>query len=205
MAGKANETRNQTTAQTFIRPGQEWKDVSGNVINALPAADHPRPIFQSEIQSLKQSLEQLKNHYRVDIVFFDRIVEGCSVPADALNVNRSVETNLTTLLKPFGLTFKRTKNGGYIVTGNGRNQKKTGGSPLINNGQRAASKPPLTNGSADRPTESIRNEEPAQLADIVITGTVRDGEKDEVLPGVCADIKGTTRGTTTDSDGNSAG
>ena len=40
-----------------------------------------------------------------------------------------------------------------------------------------------------------------QLADIVVTGTVRDGEKDEVLPGVSVAIKGTTRGTTTDSDG----
>ena len=141
---------------SFVQPG-----LAQLLAKARPAADHPRPTLQSETQSLKQGLEQLKDHYQVDIVFFDRIVEGYSVPADALNMNRSVETNLTTLLKPFGLTFKRTKNGGYVVTGSGQNQRKTGSSPIINSGQRAASEPPLTNVSADRPTESLRNEEPA--------------------------------------------
>ena len=181
----------------FVQPG-----LAQVLAKARPVVSQGLPAPQTETQSLKEGLRRLKDHYQVDIVFFDRVVDGYSVAADALNLNRSIEANLTTLLKPFGLAFKRAKNGGYIVTGRKESKPQPPAKPVSWNdpqGIRSASAPvELATG---HPAELPKTDAVVRLVDITLTGTVKDAEKDEILPGVSVVVKGTTRGTTTDSDG----
>jgi hypothetical protein len=51
----------------------------------------------------------------VDILFFDRNVSGLLVAGDMVDFKIGIEANLTAILKPLGLHYKRVKNGGYVV------------------------------------------------------------------------------------------
>ena len=66
-------------------------------------------------KKLKDVLKRLQDHYAVDILFFDRNVKGLMVTGDLINYNVTIETNLTAILKPLGLRYKKVKNGGYVV------------------------------------------------------------------------------------------
>ena len=66
-------------------------------------------------KKLKDVLKKLQDHYAVDILFFDRNVNGLMVTGDVINYNVTIETNLTAILKPLGLRYKKVKNGGYVV------------------------------------------------------------------------------------------
>lgn len=161
-----------------------------------------QPDMQVETQSLKASLQKLKDHYRVDILFFDRVINGYSVPVNALNFNQTLEANLGTLLRPFGLSYKRAKNGGYIVSG-----RESGQQPRATSSNLPEITPVLgptaqpADLAAKRVEDAPKAGEPLKAADIVITGRVTDTEKAEALPGVSVLLKGTQRGTVTDPDG----
>ena len=157
---------------------------------------------QAQTQSLKAGLEQLRDYYHVDILFFDRVIDGYVVPADALNTEQSMETNLTALLKPLGLGYRRAKSGGYIITGKTPEKR-----PRISVSGETVLMPGLVPADAQAGTVPVRSMDvaspgiPAVPADIAVSGTVTDEEKGEGLPGVSVVVKGTQRGTTTDSRG----
>lgn len=155
-------------------------------------------------RTLKETLRVLKDHYRVDILFFDRIVDGYLVPVDAVNWENPLENNLAFVLKPFGLGYRKAKNGGYIITG--KESKKTansGGiqSPVISPLPPADSQLPIDNGSLPA-LSAMQSTRSSVSADVTVQGRVTDGDKAEGLPGVSVVLKGTTRGTTTDAGGN---
>lgn len=155
-------------------------------------------------RTLKETLRAIKEHYRVDILFFDRIVDGYSVPVEALNWEITLENNLTSVLKPFGLGFKKAKNGGYIVTGKepvkpgnagGTRSPETSALPPTDNRLPAETTP-----ASALPT--IQPALPTTPADVTLRGRVTDGDRAEGLPGVSVVLKGTQKGTTTDSQGD---
>src|SRR4051812_32174304 len=80
---------------------------------------------KASAKKLKDVLKQLQEHYATDILFFDRNVEGLTVAGDAVNLNVNIETNLTTILKPLGLRYKKVKNGGYVVVAGKESTEKT--------------------------------------------------------------------------------
>ena len=164
---------------------------------------------QATTRTLKDVLRSLQEHYAVDILFFDHNVDGLTVAADVVNYNARLEQNLTALLKPLGLRYKKAKNGGYVVvakpsnggtsTDNARFQEAVPSGPgsaesgVISTGQ----------GGAASPTSSAS--EKTIVADRSVTGRVTD-EAGVALPGVSVVVKGIgtpnrTRGTTTDASG----
>lgn len=155
-----------------------------------------------ENRQLKETLRELKNHYKVDILFFDRIVEGYVVSSDAIRWDDRLETNLETVLKPFGLSYKKSKNGGYVITAK-EPQRRSEINPS------RFPEAPFARQTESRPTaEAAALEVPAArvvekpvVADITIQGRVTDAGKGEDLPGVSIVLKGSTRGTTTDGTG----
>ncbi|MBN8824925.1 MULTISPECIES: TonB-dependent receptor [unclassified Spirosoma] len=151
---------------------------------------------------LKDVLKKLQDHYEVDILFFDRNVEGMVVTENTINFNANIEQNLNAVLKPLGLRYKKVRNGGYVVMA-----KEPAGKAEASSSQNATSLQELQTKS-DQETDSressltlpSRLPSEVKLADIPVQGTVVD-DKGEGLPGVSIVIKGSQKGTTTDALG----
>ncbi|GAA4462227.1 TonB-dependent receptor [Nibrella saemangeumensis] len=166
-----------------------------------PKAD---PSAVPAVRKLKDVLNELKSRHRVDILFEDKTIEGFTVPTNILAGSNQVETSLDRLLQPFGLRYKRIKDGSYIIL-NKRADKKTA--------QTTDARFPEAARPADAPAQSAERTVIENMAtlqphemqapqDIAVRGRVTDAEKGEGLPGVSIAVKGLSRGTTTDANGN---
>jgi TonB-linked SusC/RagA family outer membrane protein len=155
---------------------------------------------RSTQMQLKNVLLDLQRHYRVEIVFEDRIMAGKNVPSEPVNLNVSVEKNLHNLLKNTGLRVKKIRKDTFVIT----EERKTK-NDLSNRTPETASEAatpaatPVDERTDVQTTEAVANHQPV-VADLSITGTVID-ESGAGLPGVSVVLKGTTRGTTTDGKG----
>ncbi|QHV99424.1 SusC/RagA family TonB-linked outer membrane protein [Spirosoma endbachense] len=141
---------------------------------------------QVAYRSLRQALTEVKNQYKVNILYESRTLDPFSLPESRMRFAGPLESVLTDLLSPFGLSFKRMKTGGYVVTT---------GAP--NTPSPAATLP-------GKPAEIL----PAQLLTPISTpkeksiqGVVQDGSNGQSLPGVSITLKGTQQGTSTDANG----
>lgn len=147
-------------------------------------------------KQLIEVLRELKDKYRVDILFFDRNVKGLSVMSNVINPDAKLEQNLEAILKPLGLNYKKSRNGGYVIMGKERRSGKS------------EAQFPSEYNTLKTTTESLESvsktnfiEEDAQkIALETIKGKVTD-ENGVGLPGVSIILKGTQRGTTTNTDG----
>jgi len=156
------------------------------------------------IRPLSDVLTELKNHYRADILFELKTVEGISVNAKNVNTNLSLEQNLDNLLRLVGLKYKKINRTSYTVSAD-KNAKAGGrvdarfqdGSTSQNSGKESVTN---QNSLSIEPLVS-KNIQTQAPADRPITGTVID-DKGAGLPGVSIIIKGTQRGITTDTDGH---
>ncbi|MCE6990198.1 TonB-dependent receptor [Dyadobacter sp. CY323] len=155
---------------------------------------------QPTIRQLKDVLLEFKNLYKVDILFVDSMVEGYSVQSDRIVRDNNFERSLHKLLVPLGLTYKKGKNGGYIITKKGDPETKLKNQELNQLEQLAPAETKNPQGpinSAETPGKI-----PAQRSfDKFITGTIIDAETGAGLPGVNVILKGTTTGTTSDANG----
>ncbi|RRB02684.1 SusC/RagA family TonB-linked outer membrane protein [Larkinella rosea] len=158
---------------------------------------------RAENRQLKETLRELKNYYKVDLLFFDRIVDGYVVSADAVRYDDRLETNLETVLKPFGLGYKKAKNGGYVITAKEpqrRSETIQNRFPEAGSSHQTENRTTAEGALTTAPNVGIP-EKPV-VADITIQGKVTDGAKGDELPGVSIVLKGSTRGTTSDGTGN---
>ena len=165
------------------------------LLAAIGQRQHPFVAPQST-RSLKSVLQDFKTHYKVDILYFDSVVQGYEVPLSALDFQASAEKSLSRILKPLGLQYRKSKTGGYIVVKPLKGDKKTQQAPVSN----APDQP------ADSPLRqfsfftSTSGQTAGATAEIVLKGKVSD-EKGTGQPGVSVVVKGTQRGTLTDENG----
>lgn len=139
-------------------------------------------------KKLKDVLNELKDHYNVDILFFDRYVDY-NVPADVIRWDRGIEQNLEEILKSTNLQFKKTKKGGFVIS-----PKKIAQEELFSNDV-----PVELQTSAKMETVVPENTTPENVQ-TVVTGKVKD-DTGQPIPGANIIEKGTTNGTISDSDG----
>lgn len=158
---------------------------------AEPARQERTEYQEVKEKKLKEVLNELKDHYNVDILFFDRYVDY-TVPADIIRWDRGIEQNLEEILKSTNLQFKKTKKGGFVIS-----PKKV-----------AQEDPFQTDGPMEPQTGTKNVENPVQenvtfaaALEATISGTVKD-ETGNPVPGVNVLEKGTTNGTITDAAGN---
>jgi TonB-dependent starch-binding outer membrane protein SusC len=134
-------------------------------------------------RKVKDVLNELRVHYKVDILFSDQMIESLQVSADAVNYKNTLEENLVQVLKQSGLHYKKSKDGAYLII-RPSNEKKE------------------SNSSAG---STFRLDNPVQLnkaLDITVTGRVTS-EDGEPLPGASVMLKGSpTIGTVTDVNGD---
>ena len=94
--------------------------------NARTLAEKPgQPVVRKQ---LKTVLQELKDRYQVDILYFDKVVENKEVLSTQVDVKQSLDKNLDALLRPLGLQYKKTKAGTYLITL--ENKTRRPGSPL---------------------------------------------------------------------------
>ena len=92
----------------------QW-GISQDVAHAQPTHYPKSSTSANAYKSLKDVLTQMKEHYQVDILYFDRVISGYTISDNVVKLNVSIEQNLKAVLKPIGLDYKKTKNGGYII------------------------------------------------------------------------------------------
>eukprot|EP01136_Pigoraptor_vietnamica_P025744 Opistho-1_new@79983 len=79
----------------------------------------------SSSKKLKDALSDLKNQYKVEIMFELKTVERYMVQSNTIQANTSIEKNLDRLLSPFGLTYKKVNKTSYLVM-EGKKEKGRG-------------------------------------------------------------------------------
>lgn len=145
-------------------------------------------------------LSDLRTHYRVDIFYADRLVKNISVADNVIDLKKNVETNLQSLLAPYGLTFRKQKSGSYLIV----SQVKV---PVPVSPAESRKVPDQTVRSNKEDDKSILTNVQEILADIVtnadltVRGQIREKESNGELPGVSIVLKGTQIGTITDANG----
>lgn len=155
-------------------------------------------VATAQAVQLREVLNDLKTQYKVDILFEDRLVSNLLVGPNVVEPTASLERNLTNVLRPQGLRYKRVKSGVYVVLAEAKAPKVSAvDEPLrLPTGPTGADLPAaLPVGPLTQPIGRI-------VADQPVSGRVTDGSTGNALPGVSVVLKGTGRGTTTDGDGN---
>lgn len=153
--------------------------------------------------TLRDLLIQLKNKHKVNILFEDKLVNRPARSAQ-LSGNATLEQDLTRILQPYNLGFKKVGDGVYVITKSRRVATHTSepsaglsGDENVISGLSEAmgTKPPIVLESRQVLSETV-------VARIV-EGRVTD-ENGEGLPGVNILVKGSQSGTITGADGTFA-
>lgn len=140
---------------------------------------------------LTEALRLIKDHYKVDILFEDKTVDGLTVPAGLINFHRTAEENMSVLLGPFDLNYKKVKSRSYlIITDSAKPHPNNAAADVENAGGKPNNDVGLDPASAS----------PAARSERWITGTVTSTDG-QLLQGASVNIKGSNKGTTTDING----
>ena len=182
-----------------------WQNSSFAQMMAYAKIQKPHTENVSSI-SLKDALRNLKSHYKIDILFEDKVIEGFNVSVNSLNYEVKFEKSLGNILRPLGLRYKKIKDGSYLVMSEKKSKITTEADA------RFQDNPTLTfpNSPTQFGESKLNNNEVSLVKstakmDIIaqfISGTVTDSESGQGLPGVSIGIKNTTTGTSTDGNGN---
>lgn len=157
---------------------------------AQTTADGQKSIPAKGAKALKDVLQQLKDHYKVDILYFDHVVAGHKVADNVVQFNAPIEQNLHAVLKPVGLDYKKTKMGGYVILAKETDSRTGEKLPKFQD------TPPLSMETPKKEVKALSLEEIA----FTLTGKVTD-DKGEPLIGASVVLDGTTRGVLTDENG----
>jgi hypothetical protein len=149
---------------------------------------HTKPVRPSTM-ALRDALLKIKNHYRVDILFEEKLLEGLTTNDSLLDLTSPVEKIMQGILSTTGLHFQKMKEDAYVII---RETPQSTDRPDVN--QEAQG-----NGLTGIDLQDHAEGEAKDA--LMITGRVTD-EKGVGMPGVNVLIKGTSTGTATDNNGD---
>ncbi len=170
--------------------GQQY--ASASIEN--PAAFRRNPTSQTGSSddgtlSLKQALELLKDQYHVKFAYREGLLEGKRVSESLLeNGSYSLEVLLEKILASSSLDFKRINKKQFsIFLARNKEPRNISAAPR--------------NSAVEQEGSGTTTPQEQPLPVLQVVGTVTSQEDGQVLPGVNVVLKGTSTGTTTDSDG----
>mgnify|MGYP002777843354 CR=1 FL=1 len=134
------------------------------------------------------------------MIFEDKLVLNKSVSGETLQRKKSLESTLTQLLKPLGLTFRKLRENTYVINAVRTNESEAAGE--------GAGSAPFRSEIETQPVHPLSPERMApvnptrigQPTEQTVSGKISD-ETGAALAGVSVVVKGTTRGTTSDGEG----
>lgn len=159
----------------------------------------------SQSKRLKEVLNELSQQHQVSILFEDATVQGIMVNPDKIKKGK-LESKLDNLLKTTHLIYKKVNDNAYVVLTmpapkpvekqNQDNFRKSESSTSM--------LPNQTQGSVTSQIKKIETNVAIQseIVEQTVTGKITDAESGEGLPGVSVVLKGTQKGTITDTDGS---
>ncbi|MBB6002381.1 TonB-dependent receptor [Arcicella rosea] len=149
----------------------------------------------SSTMKLRDAILSLKNQFNVDILFEEKTLTGISVLQESVRTSKDLEKSLEALLAPNGLSFKKVRKNTYLIIG-----KKLEGStqPKVTSNEKNT--PSGLEGNDFKENNTISEVNTTATAEQTVTGKVVD-DKGSPLPGASVSIKGTTRGVTTNTNG----
>lgn len=150
-----------------------------------------------EKQKLRVALHELQSHYHVDILFEGGMVEGIMISTDLSNFSMSLESNLNKILLNSGLNYKKVKDGSYVILEDRKTKKTTEVDARFQESISPEQSPEKVLTSEIPLVKTIQK---INVAVQSIKGKVTN-EKGMGLPGVSIIIKGSQRGTSTNSEG----
>ncbi|QHW00333.1 SusC/RagA family TonB-linked outer membrane protein [Spirosoma endbachense] len=167
--------------------------------NQRSITDKQAVAIGSQMVRLKDALKALKEHYKVDIIYGDQSIDLLSVSADEVKFQQSLEKSLSNLLRSSGLTYKKLKDGTYLIL----SKSQKGG---VSEARFPEASGSITSQFVQKTVEDTRTKPDVVInntqQDITVRGRVMDSDKGEILPGVSVVLKNSQKGTTTDGDGN---
>lgn len=152
----------------------------------------------SSRRSLKRILKDLEVKFDVRFGYLDEAVEDKSVP-ESVPVNAtSVEEALDNLLTPLGLVYRKLGERFYLIQDQATKDIEASAArevdPLLL----------LRDGGVQAGVRHVsvpKDMFPIEAADFTVSGRITDAADGAPVPGVNVLVKGTTSGTTSDSDG----
>ena len=148
-------------------------------------------VIEDQSKPLLEVLNEIKEHYQVSFLYEPATLEDRKV-AMPLQYRNKVESTLSRVLEPQGLTFKKINDKTYTILP--QETKKSASSEEAMTGADLAM---AVAGAAVIEPEFNQVQTPV---DVSVSGTITDDSNDP-LPGVNVLVKGTTIGTTSDADG----
>ncbi|MCF0064664.1 TonB-dependent receptor [Dyadobacter chenwenxiniae] len=160
------------------------------------AAQHEESRNQSK--NLKDLLVDLGKQHQVSILFEEETVKNITITgADYRQDGGKLEKQLSDLLKPFNLRFKKAGKEAYVIVPRFEKKASEAGTATIESATIAPAEAPESSGRTDVAVSKITQ---TNASEEIIKGRVTD-ERGDGLPGVNVVIKGSQRGVTTDIAG----
>lgn len=144
-------------------------------------------VAPSQARSMGDVLNELRNHYSVDLLYSEKLVQGYTVPEGIVNYSKGIEYNLKVVLSLTDLEFKKVKKNAYVVAKSGKAASGEAG---------ASNTGPTAQGGST--TAAVPSAAPAE--GVVVSGRVLDAGG-QPIPGVTVLVKGTSIVTLTAADG----
>ena len=152
-------------------------------------------------KSLIKIFDDFKEKYGVKFMFEDRVVLGKNAP-DNIDYSHKIEKSLEQLLSPLGLKFKQLKKGTYIII-----EAKNDDKPEVNfkaketfSPTEPPAQPKVKIISSDVQMMKSENQIELLMLEIPVSGRITDVAGNP-LPGANILVKGTSKGTSTNSEG----
>lgn len=153
--------------------------------------------YNEQNTTLKSLLLSYEQEYKVSIIYNSNKIGDQEIVVSAMKADQELDEQLSSILEPLGLKFKKLKEDVYVIQEEIREEdpvKKIKASNLL--AYNSVSPAVLPKNYAN--TKYLRKVK----MDQTISGQVTDGDSGDPLPGVNVLAKGTTSGTVTDIEGN---